>query len=129
MQIWDTAGQERYRALGPVYYRNTSAAILVYDCARNLETSMLDDWLGAFRDVVGVKIPVFVVANKIDLFEVEPDSIAVGERWAETNGLKFVKASAKTGYNVKMLFEMVLSVVSSMKCADESFGTEFIKGH
>lgn len=31
LAIWDTAGQEKYRALGPIYYRMSNGAILVYD--------------------------------------------------------------------------------------------------
>jgi GTPase SAR1 family protein len=31
MDIWDTAGQERYRTLAPLYYRNATAAIVVFD--------------------------------------------------------------------------------------------------
>lgn len=27
----DTAGQERYHALGPIYYRDSQGAIVVYD--------------------------------------------------------------------------------------------------
>ena len=27
----DTAGQERYHALGPIYYRDSQGAIIVYD--------------------------------------------------------------------------------------------------
>lgn len=27
----DTAGQERFHALGPIYYRDSNGAILVYD--------------------------------------------------------------------------------------------------
>ena len=29
--IWDTAGQEKYRALSRLFYKDTNAAILVYD--------------------------------------------------------------------------------------------------
>lgn len=29
--IQDTAGQERYHALGPIYYRDSQGAIVVYD--------------------------------------------------------------------------------------------------
>ena len=29
--IQDTAGQERFHALGPIYYRDSNGAILVYD--------------------------------------------------------------------------------------------------
>jgi Ras-related protein Rab-21 len=31
LSIWDTAGQERFHALGPIYYRMSNGAILVYD--------------------------------------------------------------------------------------------------
>ncbi|MPC80893.1 Ras-related protein Rab-21 [Portunus trituberculatus] len=31
LAIWDTAGQERFHALGPIYYRESHGAILVYD--------------------------------------------------------------------------------------------------
>jgi len=29
--IQDTAGQERFHALGPIYYRDSNGAVLVYD--------------------------------------------------------------------------------------------------
>lgn len=31
LAIWDTAGQEKFHALGPIYYRMSNGAILVYD--------------------------------------------------------------------------------------------------
>nr|CAD1839866.1 unnamed protein product [Ananas comosus var. bracteatus] len=31
LSIWDTAGQEKFHALGPIYYRDADAALLVYD--------------------------------------------------------------------------------------------------
>lgn len=31
LAIWDTAGQERFHALGPIYYRESHGAVLVYD--------------------------------------------------------------------------------------------------
>jgi len=31
LSIWDTAGQERFHALGPIYYRESNGALLVYD--------------------------------------------------------------------------------------------------
>ena len=30
-EIWDTAGQEKYRSMAPLYYRGTSAALVVFD--------------------------------------------------------------------------------------------------
>lgn len=31
LALWDTAGQERFHALGPIYYRESHGALLVYD--------------------------------------------------------------------------------------------------
>lgn len=31
LNIWDTAGQEKFHSLGPIYYRDSQGAILVYD--------------------------------------------------------------------------------------------------
>ena len=31
LAIWDTAGQEMYNAMAPIYYRDASAAVIVYD--------------------------------------------------------------------------------------------------
>jgi small GTP-binding protein len=33
-EIWDTAGQERFHSLAPMYYRNSQAAIVVYDITK-----------------------------------------------------------------------------------------------
>lgn len=31
LNIWDTAGQEKFHALGPIYYRDSQGALLIYD--------------------------------------------------------------------------------------------------
>ena len=33
-EIWDTAGQEKYRSLTKIFYKDATAAILVYDITR-----------------------------------------------------------------------------------------------
>lgn len=35
-EIWDTAGQERFHSLAPMYYRNSQAAIVVYDITKSV---------------------------------------------------------------------------------------------
>lgn len=36
-EIWDTAGQERFHSLAPMYYRNSQAAIVVYDITKSVK--------------------------------------------------------------------------------------------
>eukprot|EP00035_Acanthoeca_spectabilis_P004294 m.101791 g.101791 ORF g.101791 m.101791 type:complete len:140 (+) comp12518_c0_seq4:422-841(+) len=35
-EIWDTAGQERYRTMPPMYYRGSTAILLVYDTTQEV---------------------------------------------------------------------------------------------
>lgn len=112
LQIWDTAGQEKYKALGPVYYRSASAAVLVYDLSKEETFQGLDDWLRCFRDVVGYRVPIFIIGNKIDLFDEDPELVMRGERYAVARGLMFFKTSAKTGMNIKQTFQYILNFMS-----------------
>jgi small GTP-binding protein len=106
MQVWDTAGQERFRSLGPIYYRNASCAILVFDVTNHESFEHLDGWVKSFMTIAGGRAFVFAVGNKIDLDErVVPETEM--REWAEANGLKWFMISAKTGKGVAELFKAV----------------------
>lgn len=40
-EIWDTAGQERFHSLAPMYYRNSQAAIVVYDITKDVRHKII----------------------------------------------------------------------------------------
>jgi len=44
LSIWDTAGQERFHALGPIYYRDSNGAILVYDITDEDSFQKVNHW-------------------------------------------------------------------------------------
>ncbi|KAG7232683.1 hypothetical protein INR49_008227 [Caranx melampygus] len=44
LAIWDTAGQERFHALGPIYYRDSNGAILVYDITDEDSFQKVKNW-------------------------------------------------------------------------------------
>lgn len=50
MDIWDTAGQERYSTLAPLYYRNASAAIVVFDVTDKDSFDGSRIWVEDFRN-------------------------------------------------------------------------------
>jgi Ras-related protein Rab-21 len=67
LYIWDTAGQERYHALGPIYYRDSNAAILVYDITDGDSFEKVQRWVKELRKVIAEDLPIVIAGNKIDL--------------------------------------------------------------
>lgn len=67
--IWDTAGQERFHSLGPIYYRDASGAVLVYDITDASSFQRVQLWVKELRKMVGEadKLPIIIVGNKCDL--------------------------------------------------------------
>lgn len=50
--IWDTAGQERFHALGPIYYRDADAALLVFDITDSDSFKRVHMWVRELRKMV-----------------------------------------------------------------------------
>jgi Ras-related protein Rab-21 len=67
LSIWDTAGQERFHALGPIYYRDSNGAILVYDITDEDSFQKVKVWVKELRKMLGNDIALCIVGNKTDL--------------------------------------------------------------
>jgi small GTP-binding protein len=111
MQVWDTAGQERYRSLGPIYYRNAAAAIVVFDLTNLDSFDRLENWITDFLNNAGDRALICVVGNKVDLVE----SFAVSEerikQWIDEHQFLYIRTSAKTGQGVRDLFRLVAATL------------------
>lgn len=44
LHIWDTLGQERFKSLGPIFFRRSIAAFLVYDVCDRDSFLALETW-------------------------------------------------------------------------------------
>nr|CAH7757674.1 unnamed protein product [Callosobruchus chinensis] len=67
LAIWDTAGQEKFHALGPIYYRSSNGAVLVYDITDEDSFQKVKCWVKELRKMLGVEISLVIVGNKSDL--------------------------------------------------------------
>jgi Ras-related protein Rab-21 len=91
LSIWDTAGQERFHALGPIYYRDASGALLVYDITDAESFNKVKNWVKELRKIVGTDIVIVIAGNKIDLEKNR--NVDEGEAIKYVKAFPFVRAS------------------------------------
>jgi small GTP-binding protein len=108
--IWDIAGQEMFGQVRDKYYGGTSMAVLVYDITSKKTLTDTKSWLKDLKNSTAANIPLVLVGNKIDLpnRNVSKDE---GEKLAKEIGASFLEASAKTGENVRKLFDLVVRLL------------------
>ncbi|MFX0115421.1 MAG: GTP-binding protein, partial [Candidatus Hodarchaeota archaeon] len=118
-QIWDIAGQPGYETIRHQYYQGSIGSLLVYDVANAQSFENAKSWLNELWINTGKgKVPVVLIANKIDLRKSFPAAITfeqgqslARELSSTTEELGFeipyIETSAKTGENVRRAFSVL----------------------
>nr|XP_039251507.1 ras-related protein Rab-6A-like isoform X1 [Styela clava]XP_039251509.1 ras-related protein Rab-6A-like isoform X1 [Styela clava] len=119
LQLWDTAGQERFRSLIPSYIRDSTVAVVVYDITNVNSFQQTTKWIDDVRTERGSDVIIMLVGNKTDLADKRQVSIEEGEKKAKELNVMFIETSAKTGYNVKLLFRRVAAALPGMENSQE----------
>lgn len=118
VQLWDTAGQERFRSITKSYFRKADGVLLLYDCTCEQSFLNVRQWVEDVDSVSSNKIPLMIVANKVDL---RPMALKTGQRCVSTEeGEKlakdcdttFIEASAKDGSNVLQALARLIRMMS-----------------
>ncbi|KAL8575544.1 Ras-related protein Rab-21 [Nucella lapillus] len=104
LSIWDTAGQERYHALGPIYYRDSNGAILVYDITDEDSFQKVKNWVKELRRMLGQDVVLCIVGNKIDLEKDRHVTVQEAEAYAASVNARHYDSSAKLNRGVEELF-------------------------
>ncbi|XP_022191998.1 ras-related protein Rab-21 [Nilaparvata lugens] len=104
LAIWDTAGQERFHALGPIYYRMSNGAILVYDITDEDSFQKVKSWVKELKKMLGSDICLVIAGNKIDLEKQRNVPIEEAEEYAKSVGAKHFQTSAKLNQGVEEMF-------------------------
>ncbi|KAJ3325906.1 Rab-like protein 2A [Boothiomyces sp. JEL0866] len=118
IDFWDTAGQERFQSMHASYYHGAHCCILVFDVTRKITYKNLDTWYEELISHRGIKMPVIVVANKIDM---DPSRATKSfafvekrriERGGNEQDLPFYFVSASDGSNVVTIFKEAIAKAS-----------------
>lgn len=116
LQVWDTAGQERFRSLIPLYTRDAAAALLIFDLTNRKSFASVTKWIDDVRRGRDDNVLIVLVGNKADLAEASEDGAVESRRMVPTSEalalaakykLEYFETSAKTGDEVKPLFQYV----------------------
>ncbi|KAJ8956478.1 hypothetical protein NQ314_006715 [Rhamnusium bicolor] len=75
LAIWDTAGQEKFHALGPIYYRSSNGAVLVYDITDEDSFQKVKNWVKELRKMLGNDICLDDPTLVIVILPLDPDYV------------------------------------------------------
>ncbi|XP_014218899.1 ras-related protein Rab-21 [Copidosoma floridanum] len=104
LAIWDTAGQEKFHALGPIYYRMSNGAILVYDITDEETFKKVKNWVKELRKMLGSDIRLVIAGNKVDLEKERNVTVEEAEEYAKQVGAVHFHTSAKQNFNIEEMF-------------------------
>ncbi|XP_023022878.1 RAS oncogene family member Rab21 [Leptinotarsa decemlineata] len=104
LSIWDTAGQEKFHALGPIYYRSSNGAVLVYDITDEDSFQKVKSWVKELRKMLGTEISLIIVGNKSDLEKDRHVNLEEAESYAEKVKAIHYQTSAKLNQGVEEMF-------------------------
>lgn len=106
--VWDLAGQARFDFIRASYYRGSKGALLVFDTTRKNTWMELPNWIDETEKALGQRIPIVLLANKVDLVEERIITQEMALAFVEEHNLNgYIETSALTGQNVHEAFEML----------------------
>ena len=106
IDIWDTAGQERYRALMPMYYRNSDLIFLCFDLSSDSSISKsFNYWIKEIEKNNNVENKTIVIIgtksdNKSNLIVNEIKELIEGTNYS------YYETSSKKNINIKETFDL-----------------------
>merc|ERR1711879_205477 len=129
--IWDTAGAERYRGMCKMYYRQANAAVVCFDPSDLKSFEKLRFWIEEMKNS-NTQAKIYIVACKIDLIDEKVVKSAYDKHdlndLTEEFSAKYFETSAKTGQNIREIFDDIArEYVSDPKVA-ENFDEETFDG-
>jgi small GTP-binding protein len=108
LELWDTAGSERYHSVIPSFFHSACAVVVVYDVTARETFERLKYWLEFARVHSPTDCQLFLVVNKVDLYETREVTFEEGMRYSEEKRLAgYAETSAKSGEAIDVLFELL----------------------
>ena len=110
VSIYDTAGQERFQNIVKHYYKGANGVLLVYDITKRDSFKKLEFWIEDLKENSDNidNLFIYLIGNKNDMEDKREVSYQEACDFAKENNLPYIEVSAKTGNNIKKLFDDVI---------------------
>jgi len=117
LQLWDTCGQEKYRGLNQIFIKGSHCIILGYDITHRRSFEEIKNFHYIMvKDIVGDDSLIYLVANKIDLYENKEVSEDEAKDYAKEKGIKYFKVSCLNNVGINELLEdIAYSLIKKFK--------------
>jgi small GTP-binding protein len=109
--LWDIEGTEKIRPAVRNYYMGASGALMVMDLARRETIDVVLEVMKEFK-TISPDANIILAGNKIDLVDVDDESVKALAEVAGETGLHCFLTSAKTGQNVESAFQKFCELFS-----------------
>lgn len=67
VKFWDIAGADRFKAMGPMYYRDSDIVLIVYDVSQPATFVDVRSWIQTVKSHINNNPKFWLIGNKIDL--------------------------------------------------------------
>ncbi|VDN03859.1 unnamed protein product [Thelazia callipaeda] len=105
LDIWDTAGQEKFHALGPIYYRSSHGALLIYDITDVHSFEKVKMWVNELKRMLGDEVYLIIIGNKLDLERNRNVDKNEATEYARSIDAGYFETSAKDNIGVIQAFD------------------------
>lgn len=123
LQMWDTAGQERFRSMAPMYYRNSNAAMLVFDLTQYSTFAAIKGWVKELQQNVEETMVLALIGNKSDLVQQRQVDGEEGRRYATTIGATYHEISVLHNEGVETVFLAIAMCLRRMASDNNEMNT------
>ena len=101
IDIWDTVGQKNFRSLTSLFIKDSDCVVLGYDITVKESFDSIDDyWYPTSKEISGTDL-IYLIANKIDLYDNEKIPMHEAMKYAANNKMKFFGISCKKYIGIK----------------------------
>lgn len=115
LMIWDIAGQPQFYMLHRPYFNGADGMMLAFDITRSSTFSNVQNWFNTAQKFGLSSIPRLLIGNKVDLKDERKIIKPMADHLAEKLNCTYYETSAKTGDNVKLIFQKTAEIVKDSK--------------